>query len=496
VSASGCWRLAIAWLLVLSLAACDWAPPILGRRSSDPWQEVRGRLGVREAGPLSQYVLSLRLDTATRRLVGRQQVTIPNRSGVDWHEIVLRLYPNSSGYGGLVNIGPVWVGPSGSLPAEQRLAPAITSLRADGLSLVVPLAASLPPQASVQVSLTYEIEIPAGGEGYVLFGYSQGIWSLPDAYPLLAVHDGQRWREDPPPRLGDAVLAEAALYDVSLILPRDLTLACTGSVVSATPGPGDQRIYRILAGPLREFTWLAGSDLVVAEKEVEGIAVRSYYPSGDEAAGQAALNTAAAALKVYAAAFGPYPFPEMAVAAAPLRHYGMEYAGLSLIGLDLYRDQRDQLEDRVIHEVAHQWWYAQVGNDPINTPWLDEGLAEHAMSLYYREVYGEARASRLIRERWQVPYEVAVRNGYDAVVNQPSDAFGQSYEVMVYAKAALFFEALRQEVGDATFRELLQAYADRYRWRIATPEGLMAVAESVSGQDLGPLYERWILSKE
>jgi hypothetical protein len=490
------WRWVILGMLACTLAACDWAPLPRSRQPEDPFQQVRSRLGVREAGPLPEYTLSLQLDTATRRLLGRQQVIVPNLSGEYRNEVVLRLYPNSSQYGGNVSIGPVWAGPAGTSPAAQRLAPVISALRADGLSLVVPLPASLGPQASAQVSLTFEIDLPARAEGYALFGYSQGIWSLPDAYPLLAVHDGQLWNEDPPPQQGDALFADAALYDVTLFLPQNLTLACTGSVVSQTQAPDGLRAYRILGGPLRQFAWLASARLARIEKEVQGIRVSSYYLPGDEAAGQAALHTAAAALQVYSAAFGPYPFPEMAVVEAPLRHYGLEFAGLNLIGLDLYRERRDQLEDRVIHEVAHQWWYAQVGNDQINTPWLDEGLAEHSMSLYYREVYGESAAGRLIRERWLVPYEVAVQNGYDDVVNQPSYAFGKDYEVIVYAKAALFFEALRQQVGDPAYRALLQAYADRYRWRIATPDDFLAVAGSVSGQDLGPLYERWILSKE
>ena len=50
----------------------------------------------------------------------------------------------------------------------------------------------------------------------------------------------------------------------------------------------------------------------------------------------------------------------------------------------------------------------------------------------------------LINQRWLVPYQVAVENEYDAIVNQPSAAFSWEYEVIVYGKAALFFDALRQ----------------------------------------------------
>jgi aminopeptidase N len=247
---------------------------------------------------------------------------------------------------------------------------------------------------------------------------------------------------------------------------------------------------------LREFAWLGSAEYRVAETTAYGTRLRSYFLPGDEAAGEASLNIAAAALRSYEDAFGPYPYSEMIVAEAPLLHFGMEYPGLNLIGVDLYRDQRAQLEDRVVHEVAHQWWYAQVGNDQVNIPWLDEGLAEYSMAIYYRQVFGEARANTLINQRWLVPYQVAIENGYDAVVNQPSSAFTWEYEVIVYGKAALFFDALHRELGEDTFRSVLHTYADQYRWQIAAPQDLIEVAESVSGKDLDALYNRWILSKK
>jgi aminopeptidase N len=101
-----------------------------------------------------------------------------------------------------------------------------------------------------------------------------------------------------------------------------------------------------------------------------------------------------------------------------------------------------------------------------------------------------------VNQRWLVPYQIAVENEYDAVVNQPSSAFTWEYEVIVYAKAALFFHALHQEVGDETFQAIMREYVDRFRWEIATPDDFLDVAESVSGQDLDGLYNRWILSKQ
>ena len=486
------------WLKVLTTVVLAGILSACGSRAGGsglPYPaSLDGVPGLTEAGPLSEYRLTLALRPADQRVVGRQQVTIPNRTGVELNEVVFRLYPNLPQYAGQMSVGPVWVD-------GQR---GTSETRADGTSLVVPLPRPLRPESSTTISMTFDIRIPEPDRDYVLFGYSQGIWSLPDAYPLLAVHEGSlggadagaTWLEDLAPPHGDAVVADAAIYEITLTLPPTLTLAASGTVVTTTETARGQRVYQIEGGPFREFTWLASADFSVSTATAHGVTVRSYFLPGDGAAGQAALNTAAASLRVYADAFGPYPFPEMVVVEAPLSYYGMEYPGLNLIGTALYRELREQMEIRVAHEIAHQWWYCQVGSDQINVPWLDEGLAEYSTATYYAQVYGRARENALVNQRWLVAYQAAIENGLDAVVNQPAAAFGSEYEVIVYAKAALFFDALRREVGDETYLAILRHYLEQFRWKIASPDGFLRIAESVSGRDLDTLYNRWILGTQ
>lgn len=479
-------------LLAGILAACSLLPSerpsagILPEQPTLPPPTVIGVPTPEKVNPFPEYRLNLALDPAQRRLAGKQQVIVPNHTGRELDELVFRLYPNLPQYGGRMSVGPVWVD-------GQR---GTSSLRASDTSLVVPLERPLAPEKSLTIELTFDLDIPLKESGKTLFGYSQGVWSVPDGYALLAAHDGSTWYEDIAPPHGDAVFADVAFYDVTLTLPPTLTLVTTGSVLSQTLDTAGQHAFRIGGGPFREFAWLASTDYQVAETTAYDTVLRSYYLPGDEAAGQATLNISAAALRAYQDVFGPYPFDEMIVAEAPLQHFGMEYPGLNLIGLDLYRDKRDELENRVVHEIAHQWWYAQVGNDQINTPWLDEGLAEYSMAVYYQQIFGEARANTMVNQRWLVSYQWTVDNEFDAVVNQPASAFSWDYEVIVYAKAALFFHALHQELGDAMFRAVLQEYLKQFRWKTATPDDFLRVAESVSGQDLDPLYSQWILSKQ
>jgi aminopeptidase N len=171
----------------------------------------------------------------------------------------------------------------------------------------------------------------------------------------------------------------------------------------------------------------------------------------------------------------------------------MEYSGLVLIGDALYRDQREFLTFLVAHEVAHQWWYGVVGNNPYRHPWLDEGLTEYSAFDYYRGIFGQSRAEELLTGRWQIPFAGAAAGGIDGAINRPAADFDPvSYELLVYSKAALFFNALRETLGDDMYRQVLQTYYVENRYGLVTPQTLLTTAQRVSGQNLTPLADTWL----
>lgn len=292
--------------------------------------------------------------------------------------------------------------------------------------------------------------------------------------------------------LADASSCATALYRVSVTADADLTLIAPGIVLSRTVDADGLATWEYVTGPIREFVLVASPRYQSVEGPVGDVRVRSWFLPEDREAGRAVLNYATAALRVYQDWFGPYPFPELAVVEAPLGYHGMEFPTMSLIGVDLYRKDRRDLEYLVAHEIAHQWWYNQVGNDQVRFPWLDEGLAEYSAYIYFDQVYGRARADTLLEQRWVLPYQYLVSQGEDAPVNQPAFNFERNYEAIVYGKAALFFHHLHEEMGDERFRTALHEYLKRYRYGLATPDRLMAVMNEAAGQDLTPLYNQWI----
>ena len=201
-------------------------------------------------------------------------------------------------------------------------------------------------------------------------------------------------------------------------------------------------------------------------------------------------------MEVYSDRFGPYPYREMNIVQAPLTYHGMEFPGMNLIGGQTYNKFLQDLEMLTVHEVAHQWWYNQVGNDQVLTPWLDEGLAEFSTQYYYRDRWGDPTAEQLLRTRWAAPVADAERRGKDEPIGKAVTDYENNYETMVYGKGALFFATLRDQLGPDTFDQLLRTYLERYRWKIATPAEFQALAEEVSGHDLDALFNEWVYGQD
>jgi hypothetical protein len=355
------------------------------------------------------------------------------------------------------------------------------------------LAGPDPQAAPATIKLDFVVQLSRNEDSnYTLFGWDGPILSLPGFYPTLAVKQSSDWVLDRPPDYGDVLFNEAALYQLDITLPREMIVIAGGVTLNLIDNPDGSRTWQIAGGPLRDMTVIAGPFQAISE-HAAGAVVTSYFLPGDEAAAQAVLAHAAASLRLYSDTYGPYPYTELDVVEAPLNVRGMEYSGLILIGEDLYQDQREFLTFLVAHEVAHQWWYGLVGNNPYEAPWLDEGPTEYSAFDYYRGVFGQNEAEQLLTGRWLIPFDSAARGGVDGVVDQPAGAFDPaSYELLVYAKAALFFNALREQLGEEVYRQVLQTYYTENRYRIVTPQTFLATAERVSGQNLNPLAEEWL----
>jgi aminopeptidase N len=84
-------------------------------------------------------------------------------------------------------------------------------------------------------------------------------------------------------------------------------------------------------------------------------------------------------------------------------------------------------------------------------------------------------------------------NNANIPVGLPVAAYsGSEYSGIVYGRGGLFFDALRDEIGQEAFDAFMKDYATTLAWDISTTEGLKAIAEENCSCDLTPMFEEWI----
>jgi len=429
-----------------------------------------------------RYIINVSVDLNALQATGREQVRYTNTDKSTLNEIYFRLFPSAPGFGGAMTVTQVTVG-------SQPVTP---QLEQDGTALRLPV--TLSPGASAEMTLDFTVGIPRDPTaGYAMFGQADGVTALPDFYPVIPVRDETGWHIELAPSYGDETFNPTALYDVSIAAPAAQVVVTSGMCDKPQAG-----VWHCVSGPMRDFMLALSADYQMASQTVDGVTVRSFYRPADENGGRRALQVASDALKSYSRRFGPYPFEELDVIATATSAGGIEYPGLVVIADDLYKQAGDgsYFDFVVAHEVAHQWWYSLVGDDQVNHPWLDESLAQYSTILYYEDTVGKPIADQILKQVFEEPYQKLVQEKSDQKVDQPVAAFTDAdYSTVVYKKGPLFFQALREAIGDAKFNAFLKAYFSQNRYGIATPERMVTAAESVADKaTVRSLFDKWIES--
>jgi aminopeptidase N len=218
------------------------------------------------------------------------------------------------------------------------------------------------------------------------------------------------------------------------------------------------------------------------------------------------LTSGAQSLEIYNRLLGVYPYAEMDLIQIDLGNGagGVEFPQLMFIGGDYYGNSAVAesipgfLEFIVVHEVAHQWFYAMVGNNQYRHAFMDEGLANYMATVYFAEAYGPDAGEEQINYNLKAPYFSLLFDDGDQIADQPTDDFPtqRSYGAIVYGKAALGFGAIREAIGDEAFFAALQAYVNQFRFEVANPADLLAVFETAGDSEIDELWRHWFEAAE
>jgi aminopeptidase N len=345
--------------------------------------------------------------------------------------------------------------------------------------------------------MDFGIDVPTdvASSNYGTFAYLEDVLALAHPYPMIAVYDDEGWNTEIAPPEGDVVYADASYYLAKITAPADLTVVTSGVALAKERTDGVQTLT-FVAGPARDFYLAASPGYQVVTRQVGETTVNSYAPAHLQEGAWQVADVAARAVESFNARFGPYPYREMDLVSTATSALGVEYPGIMALTERIYdREFGQYLESTTAHEVAHQWFYNVVGNDQVDEPWLDEALAQYATLLYFGDQYGlagEQGFRESLEGRWERSDGDKIPVGLPVAAYSEGGLYPGTYGSIVYGRGPLFFEALRDEMGQDAFDAFLRDYYERYQWGVATTEGLRALAEQHCDCDLEALFQEWV----
>jgi len=345
-------------------------------------------------------------------------------------------------------------------------------------TLSVNLPQPLEPGCEIVLQLAFQVRPPqvaAGSQAYRgFFGYSARQLNLALWLPTVAPFSGGQWWIHDPILIGEQIVLEQANWDVTFNVTNasaPLILAAPGNVETLA-----ENRWRIVKRDSRDLTLSLSADFIVNRRQTpSGVIVEAYtFPDAVGQVEGAAVNGAAHMLDsayksvlAFEKVFGPYPYQRMLVVQGDFPD-GMEFSGLVFVSTAwfYYFDgtPTNYLTIITAHEVAHQWWYAQVGNDSAMAPWLDESLATYSEYIFYEEFYPELKD-------WWWGFRIATFNpqgNVDGTVYEYSTA--RQYINATYLRGAQMLHNLREDMGTEAFFDLLFQYAQQGDGAIVTPE--------------------------
>ncbi|WP_174187786.1 M1 family metallopeptidase [Nocardia barduliensis] len=190
-------------------------------------------------------------------------------------------------------------------------------------------------------------------------------------------------------------------------------------------------------------------------------------------------------LEVFTEKFGPYPFEDYTVVVTDDElEIPIEAQGISIFGAN-HCDGRRGAERLVAHELAHQWFGNSLTIRQWRDIWLHEGFA-----CYAEWIWSEAAGGPTTDQLARAARHNLSREPQDIVIGDPGPL--RMFDDRVYKRGALTLHALRLELGDSPFFDLLREWTIRYRHSSVTTEEFTDLAGHYSLVPLRSLWDSWL----
>lgn len=452
-----------------------------------------------------QYDMEMKLDVKKKQLLGQVTMRLTNETKDILNELCIRT--DAAFDMDITNPRIV----------ETNVHPKIKSKSKNSAVYLDISGTQLKPGETISLQFDFATEIPKTNArfGYVVNGNDE-IYQLTFCYPRIAMYENGVWDESPYITEAENNYVTVSDYNVSFEAPENFTIIASGNEET------DGNVTKIIGKNVRQLAIFAGTNIKKDTETVDDVKINNYYfaHEGNKEYNNMALEAAKDSINLFSKLIGEYPYEELDIVHG-YDSSAMEYSGIILIGTPDVEDKTalDEyanfaaLSSRIAHEVAHQWFYGVVGNNPYNEPWMDEAFAEYCEDMLYQQSKLPSIATAIKHDQkfggtgiWGTMSDEEFNQDIDSsinlvvkdqyIINKPYNAYdveNQEYSQYVYTGGSYFFYELCKSMGDGVFFPMLQEYYKAYYFNECnTEEFVNVILEFDNSEEVKKIIKKYI----
>ncbi|MEO9021498.1 MAG: M1 family metallopeptidase [Ginsengibacter sp.] len=185
----------------------------------------------------------------------------------------------------------------------------------------------------------------------------------------------------------------------------------------------------------------------------------------------------------------PYPFSKMTSFQG---HADMEYPMMVNDGTTSDFRDAQMTQD---HEIAHTYFPFYMGINETRYAYMDEGWATTFEYLISREEFGNTYADSTFKNFRIKSWITDPSTEEDQpIISMSTQVSGVGYGRNSYGKASLSYLALKDLLGNATFKKALHHYMDEWHGKHPIPWDYFNAMSAGAGQNLNWFFNNWFFT--
>ncbi len=385
----------------------------------------------------------------------------------------------------------------------------------------------LEPNEKITISTPFFVKIP--NAKFSRLGHVEQSYMITQWYPKMAVYDENGWNKMPYLNQGE-FYSNFGKFDVTITLPENYIVGASGnlqneaeieylnklsaktksivdfdSTLSFPKSSKKTKTLNYIQDNIHDFAWFADKRFHVLKGEVKlpysnkEVVLWSMFTNNEAKLWKKSIEYMHDAIYLYSLWTGDYLYEQCtAVDGTISAGGGMEYPTITVIG-ESATDR--MLENVIVHEIGHNWFYGMIANNERIYPWMDEGINSYYEMRYMKKKYPQenmllqatgAKFKKFFDLEDISFTETALQigmlqdeNNQAQPITLPSEQYTESnYGSIVYTKCAIVVGHLSSYLGENLFDQCMKEYFQKWKFKHPKPKDLQNIFEKNTDKNL------------